>query len=332
MATEDRFSKYVVKTLSMRAANRCSNPDCGAITSGPSSDPSDSINVGEAAHIYGANQGSARFDPQMASLDRSAISNAIWLCATCHKIIDDDSGRYEPGLLFEWQREHERSIAAHVGKAGAETRKRYQERHLEEFGRLSYLAERIVIEKDGHWEYHLTAEILRVEMGSVLQRWRALKRGLYMRQHARIGKSDFMPWISTRIAEITSITAAFAELINVEFGRAWGEPGVAGADADIVRTCRLFGEMCQSALTWEESVRFASVDDVFSDVHSLFVGTAGGILEEAARFPAFLAETLADIPSAGQCRLDLAITLPDGWGDAVQAAFVRAQHAIVSSK
>jgi hypothetical protein len=330
MAAEDRFSKAVIKTLAMRAANRCSNPDCGAITSGPSADPSDSVNVGEAAHIYGANPGSARFDPEMASSDRSAISNAIWLCANCHKAIDDDPGRYPSGLLFEWQREHERNIAAQIGKAGAETRKRYEERHLEEFGRLSYLAERIIIEKDGMWEYNLTAEVLRTEMGPVLQRWRALKRGLYMRQHARIGRDDFMPWISARIAEIRSITAAFTELINVEFSRAWGEPGVAGIDTEIVAACRLFSEMCKSALAWEESVRFASVDDVFSEVHSLFVGTAGCILEEAAKFPAFLSETLAGNPSSGQYSLHLTVTLPDGWADATEAALERAQRAIVS--
>jgi hypothetical protein len=267
----------------------------------------------------------------MTSSDRSAISNAIWLCATCHKIVDDDPGRYQPGLLFEWQREHERNIATQVGKAGAETRKRYEKRHLEEFGRLSYLAERIVIEKDELWEYHLTAEVLRVELGPVLQRWGALKRGLYMRQHARVDRDAFMPWIAARIEEIRSITAAFAELINVEFGRAWGEPGVAGIDTDIVATCRLFSEMCQNALTWEECVRFISVDDVFSEVHSLFVGTAGSILEEAAKFPAFLSETFAGSPSAGQHSLHLTLVLPDGWSDAVDSALARAKHAIASS-
>ena len=34
MAVEDRFKQSVIVTLAKRAANRCSNPNCGAITSG----------------------------------------------------------------------------------------------------------------------------------------------------------------------------------------------------------------------------------------------------------------------------------------------------------
>ena len=90
MAVEDRFKQSVIVTLAKRAANRCSNPNCGAITSGPTEEPNGSVNVGEAAHIYGANPGSARYDPDMTSTDRSAITNAIWLCSNCHKLVDDD--------------------------------------------------------------------------------------------------------------------------------------------------------------------------------------------------------------------------------------------------
>ena len=159
MANEDRFKQAVIVTLAKRAANRCSNPDCGAITSGPTDEPDGAVNVGEAAHIYGANPGSARYDSDMGSADRSAITNAVWLCGNCHKLVDDDPGKYPAGLLFEWQREHERRISEQVGKASAEIRQRYEKRHLEEFGRLSYLAERLILEKDAYWEYLLTAEV-----------------------------------------------------------------------------------------------------------------------------------------------------------------------------
>lgn len=54
MPIEDRFKQPVIIALAKRAANRCSNPDCGAITSGPADDPSKAVNIGEAAHIYGA--------------------------------------------------------------------------------------------------------------------------------------------------------------------------------------------------------------------------------------------------------------------------------------
>lgn len=77
MVNENRFKPSTVALLAKRAANRCSNPDCGAITSGPTEDLNGSVNVGQAAHIYGANPGSARFDPTMTVAERSDISNAI---------------------------------------------------------------------------------------------------------------------------------------------------------------------------------------------------------------------------------------------------------------
>lgn len=329
MANEDRFKQAVISTLAKRAANRCSNPDCGAITSGPSADPLGSVNVGEAAHIYGASPGSARFDPGMASPDRGAISNGIWLCATCHKIVDDDPQNFPAGILFEWQREHELSVSKLVGKAGAETRKRYEKRHLEELGRLSYLAERLLIEKDDLWEYRLTAEVLRYEMAPVLQRWRALKRQLYLKQSSRIGRNEFFPWISTRLVEVKAICSAFSELVNVEFARAWGEPGVPGDESDIILTCRLFSEICQSSLLWEETVRFISVDEACSEIHALFVGAAGAIIDEAAKLPAFLSQTLAGSPS-GLHELNLTLSLPNGWAESVDAATERAMQSILA--
>lgn len=332
MAYEDRFKQPIITTLAKRAANRCSNPDCGAITSGPTSDPLGSVNVGEAAHIYGANPGSARFDPDMTPTERSAISNAIWLCGNCHKLIDDDADRYPAGLLFEWQREHERKIAEQVGKIGADIRKRYEERHLEEFGRLSYLGERLLLEKDTLWEYRLTAEVLRFEMTPILRRWHALKQGLYIKPRNKIEFNDFISWILNRSDEISSIASAFNKLLNTEFNRSFGEPGIPGSDIDIVTTCRLFSEMCQSALIWEETVRFVTVDDIFHETLSLFVGVAGSIIEEAEKVPAFFTEIINNISTPGHYELNIVLTLPDDWGEKVEAALKRAQRAIRSAK
>ena len=329
MNSQDRFKQAVILTLAKRAANRCSNPDCGALTSGPSDHPDRSVNVGQAAHIYGANLGSARYDPAMASADRSAIANAIWLCGNCHKLIDDDPDRYPPGLLFEWQRDHERRVGEAVGKAGAELRQRYERRHLDEFGKISYLAERIILEKGDFWEYRLTTEVLRFEMSPVLRRWDALKRGLYLKPNCRVVKADTIAWILDRLAEIQRIAHAFGGLMNTEFDRAWGAPGVSGSDVEIVSVCRLFAEMCQSAITWEETIRFVAVDDIFVELRDLYMGIAGGLIDEAAKVPAFLASNIGDKPKPGKYELMLTLSLPEGWNDAVESALQRATDAII---
>ncbi|MBD8560867.1 HNH endonuclease [Pseudomonas fluorescens] len=329
MSTEDRFKKSVVAVLAKRAANRCANPECGAVTSGPANESNGSVNVGEAAHIYGAHPGSARYDEKMASSDRGAITNAIWLCGNCHKRIDNDPSRYPPGLLFEWQREHENRISEQVGKTAAEVRLRYEKRHLEEFGRLSYLAERLIIEKGEYWEYLLTAEMLRFEMAPTIQRWDALKRGLYTKPIQRIDRDDSFSWLMDKSQEILLIVAAFSNITNFEIGRAWGESGVAGSDVDIVSVCRLYGEACSNTLLWEESVRFTRVDDDFSEIRDLYIGVAGDVIEQTAKIPKFLTDMVAPRPTSGTYELELIIGLPDGWEDRVDAAFKRAERAFL---
>ncbi|MEL7551802.1 hypothetical protein AAGV37_18155 [Pseudomonas protegens] len=327
MSAEDRFKQSVILTLAKRAGNRCANPECGALTSGPAMDPASAVNVGQAAHIYGANPGSARYDVKMASADRGAITNAIWLCGNCHKRVDDDPGRYPPGLLFEWQREHEKNTSEQVGKASAEVRHRYEKRHLEEFGRLSYLAERIIIEKDIYWEYLLTAEVLRFEVAPATKRWEALKRGLYTKPVRRIDKEESFLWLNDRSLEIELIAQAFSNLTNFELVQTWGEPGMPGSDIDIVNVCRLYGEACTNALQWEESVRFTSVDEEFLEVRDLYVGVAGGIIEQTARIPEFLTKMIDPKPTSGTYQLVLTIELPAGWTEQVTAAMNKARRS-----
>jgi len=323
MATDDRFKQNVIATLARRSANQCANPDCGALTSGPSDDPHDSVNVGEAAHIYGANPGSARYESTMTSVDRSSISNAIWLCGNCHKLIDDDPSKYPSGLLFEWQRAHEHVIAEKVGKTSALIRKKFEDRHLEEFGRLSYLSERLILEKGDLWEHRLTAEVLRFEMEPVLHRWDALKRKLYTLPSTRVTSEDSLAWIRIKLKEIKAIAHSFGELINKEFSIAWGAPGVPGSDTAIVATARLYSEVCQSALKWEESIRFAFLDEIFEELQELLIGTAGRIIDEAAKLPAFLAETVGTNPPEGHFQLSLVLDLSEGWKDKVDGALKR---------
>jgi hypothetical protein len=265
----------------------------------------------------------------MASADRSDITNAIWLCGNCHKLVDDDPGRYPAGLLFEWQREHEKRMAEQVGKAGAEIRHRYEIRHLEEFGRLSYLAERLLLEKGDLWEYRLTSELLRYEMAPELRRWDALRRGLYMKPTVRVAVREFGHWLADRISEALKITSAFEELMNQEFHRAWGEPGVAGDDSQIISTCRSCAEMCSSALAWEEQVRFAKTHNAFDDVLYLLRGVMGGVIDQAARVPKFMAETFDGKPESGTYFLNLTLVLPEDWHDRVGGAMQRAEAEII---
>ncbi|MGH3185812.1 MAG: hypothetical protein ACRDPY_15965 [Streptosporangiaceae bacterium] len=118
----DEFSGAVKTVLAQRAAGRCSNPDCGAVTSGPGADPDRAVNVGVAAHITAASPGGPRYDPALAPAERAAAPNGIWLCQTCAKLIDTDLTLYTADLLRQWKARAEGQaaamLAAGAGSAG----------------------------------------------------------------------------------------------------------------------------------------------------------------------------------------------------------------------
>lgn len=114
----DEFPAAVKTVLAQRAAGRCSNPDCGAVTSGPGLDPDSAVNVGVAAHITAASRNGPRYDPALTPAGRMAALNGIWLCQTCAKLIDTDLTRYTVDVLRQWKTRAEGRAAAMLA-AGA---------------------------------------------------------------------------------------------------------------------------------------------------------------------------------------------------------------------
>lgn len=102
--TRDNFYEPTKRALGLRVGYRCSNPKCKTLTVGPSSQPHETINIGEAAHITAAAPGGARYDPTINPQERRDISNGVWLCRRCAKIVDDDPNTYSVELLREWKR------------------------------------------------------------------------------------------------------------------------------------------------------------------------------------------------------------------------------------
>jgi hypothetical protein len=80
-------------------------------------------NTGVAAHICAASPGGARYDPEMTPEERSDIKNAIWLCQSDAKLIDDDELSFPATLLHEWKSTAEQ-IASLEARGYAVTRAR----------------------------------------------------------------------------------------------------------------------------------------------------------------------------------------------------------------
>ncbi len=120
MRMRDDFSGKVKWHVARRVGLKCSNPDCRALTSGPTLDDSKSLNIGEAAHICAASPLGARYDPNMTPEERSHATNAIWLCRNCGKMVDNDEYRFPCELLQEWKAEAEDEALSEIGKTDGE--------------------------------------------------------------------------------------------------------------------------------------------------------------------------------------------------------------------
>lgn len=103
----DGFSAPTKRLLEHRVNGRCSMPDCRRPTRGPASDPTRTINIGDAAHITAAAAGGARYDKSLTNEQRRSPENGIWLCKACAKLVDNDEDRFPTSLLREWKRRAE---------------------------------------------------------------------------------------------------------------------------------------------------------------------------------------------------------------------------------
>jgi hypothetical protein len=115
-SSRDEFPLSVKEKLAARAGHSCSSPKCHAPTSGPQLIEEKAVNVGVASHISGAAPRGPRYDPSMTQAQRRAITNGIWLCQNCAKIIDNDEHRYPIEALRNWKMQAEQHAHRQIGK------------------------------------------------------------------------------------------------------------------------------------------------------------------------------------------------------------------------
>lgn len=106
----DDFPKPIRKKLGERVAYKCSFPGCNRNTIGPNHESELKVTtLGKASHICAAAKNGPRFDPNMASGERSGITNGIWLCPQHADLIDHDKTEYSAESIRQWKKIAEES-------------------------------------------------------------------------------------------------------------------------------------------------------------------------------------------------------------------------------
>jgi len=94
------------KKLHIKTGNRC--PMCNINFVDPKNP--NSPNIGENAHIYGENPGSARYDSTKDAIFINSEANLILLCCNCHTKIDSDAKTYTVEYLLNLKASHEEKV------------------------------------------------------------------------------------------------------------------------------------------------------------------------------------------------------------------------------
>lgn len=106
------FSKSVASALAHRSGFICSNPTCHALTIMPTEGSLTAYtHKGNAAHIHGEKVNTPRYLATMTVDERKSPANGIWLCSSCHDLIDKGDGNgFTDVQLRKWKSDHEALI------------------------------------------------------------------------------------------------------------------------------------------------------------------------------------------------------------------------------
>lgn len=112
MSASNHFSKLKKEGLRQEVGDFCSAPFCGVQTSVYDITTRKRRLTGDAAHICGAKKGGARYADLPSGWKRDGLDNGIWLCAVCHRMIDNSAELFSVETLLAWK---SWAIEAHQG-------------------------------------------------------------------------------------------------------------------------------------------------------------------------------------------------------------------------
>lgn len=102
---DDGFRESTKIQLRDSVGAYCSAPYCEEQTNGYDPIRGKVLFSGDAAHIFGSKRKSARHDGLPSGWNRHGFENGIWLCAICHRHVDQTPGIFPGELLLKWKTE-----------------------------------------------------------------------------------------------------------------------------------------------------------------------------------------------------------------------------------
>lgn len=290
MVNLNKFGKKTKEELAKRANNKCSSPLCTQITSGPHSVDDKSVNIGVAAHIKGANPGSARYDENMQPKERSSITNGIWLCHKCAKMIDNDASRYPVALLAKWKFDHETEISSAVQTGMTPTNYEIERLKKVFFGE-SFSALQIALDKPKEWRFLLARELLREKANIQKRRARLVFEEHVFKPHRVLRENmEISKWLMAKNLDIFQIVQMFNSLTGKIFFLCADENS---DSSEILEACCLFEEACEHLINWWQDIKSTHLIDELDFFHSEMIESTQTLISMMEAAPEWFGEIIA---------------------------------------
>lgn len=95
---------HTQRRLFAASAGYCQNPGCANHLFVDAA--GEAIHIAEMAHVFAANDGGPRGNPDLSKDERGAFENLVLLCANCHTLVDKAPGAFSDKVILGWKREH----------------------------------------------------------------------------------------------------------------------------------------------------------------------------------------------------------------------------------
>jgi hypothetical protein len=250
--------------------------------------------IGEAAHIMGAQPGSARYDSAMSDVTRAAITNGIWLCRNCHGQIDRDATKYPVELLFAWRKDHEDRAARELGTRGDRIRYETEMASLDFLSGYPPIIQRIAIDKPDGWEWRFVAELMRYLNKPQFKRLKNLQAGHYYKPQPYVQRDQFVNWMQERTHVMSNLVSPLVGLFD-RLTASWGAPGEPGDIEEMHDVCVLIRDALVAIVNFEESMHFAHIPEEGETIRTVLMNAVGPNAVKLAEIPDKLDELVVMI-------------------------------------
>lgn len=179
-----------------------------------------------------------------------------------------------------------------------------------EFKEETDKAKKLAFEQADHWEYLLTAELLKSRMNVIGEELDEIRDGRKFKKSKGLTALEFVDWSPLMLNDLMALGSQLTKVINQDFKVMWGEPGEPGNPIMIKKISDKLFSMCRNLLEWELEFRSTIVPDSLMPLKEMLAGWASHYILAIENIPDKLLKPFEEPNPSGQYAIHITIDDP----------------------